>query len=114
VEIATSRGSGPGGQNRNKIESCVTATHVPTGLSVRIDMKSQHQSKAMALKVLAGRLYQLEREKADAARAAERAQQMGSGMRGDKIRTYRTQEDQVTDHRTEQKWNLTKWLRGDW
>lgn len=114
VQIETIRGSGPGGQKRNKTESCVVATHVPTGLTVKIDMRSQFQSKAMAMKVLAGRLYNAESERLQAAKDAVRKNQVGSGMRGDKIRTYRSQDNQVTDHRTGQKFNLSKWLKGEW
>lgn len=115
VDISTTRGGGPGGQNRNKIESCVIATHRPTGVTVRIDNeRSQHQNRAMALKVLAAKLAQADRERLEAQRARERKDQAGSGMRGDKVRTYRQQDDQVTDHRTGQKWRLAKWLRGDW
>jgi peptide chain release factor 1 len=115
VEIATSRGSGPGGQNRNKIESCVIATHRPTGLQVRIDNeRSQHQNKAMAMKVLAARLYEAERERNVASKNTDRQKQVGSGQRGDKVRTYRTQDDQVTDHRQGLKFRLSKWYDGDW
>lgn len=114
VEITTVRGGGPGGQHRNKTESCVVATHRPTGMSVRIDMRSQHQSRAMALKVLAARLYEQEKEKVSSSRANERKVQVGSGQRGDKVRTYRTQDDQVTDHRTGKKWRLAAWQRGEW
>jgi len=115
VEVVTARGSGPGGQNRNKTESCVVATHKPTGLQVRIDNeRSQHQNKAMAYKVLAARLYEIERERAFAQRRQDRLQQVGSGQRGDKVRTYRTQDDQVTDHRSGVKVSLRKWYSGDW
>ena len=115
VEIVTARGSGPGGQNRNKTESCVIATHRPTGLQVRIDNeRSQHQNKAMAYKVLAARLYDAERERINSSRAKDRQQQVGTGQRGDKVRTYRTQDDQVTDHRTGVKSRLAKWYNGDW
>jgi peptide chain release factor 1 len=115
VEIVTARGSGPGGQNRNKTESCVVATHRPTGLQVRIDNeRSQHQNKAMAYKVLAARLYEAERERLDAQRRQDRQQQVGSGQRGDKVRTYRTQDDQITDHRTGVKSRLSRWYNGDW
>lgn len=115
VEITTARGSGPGGQNRNKTESCVIATHRPTGLQVRIDNeRSQHQNKAMAYKVLAARLYEVERERIFAEREKDRRQQVGSGMRGDKVRTYRTQDDQVNDHRTGRRWRLQDWVRGIW
>lgn len=115
VEITTARGSGPGGQNRNKTESCVIATHRPSGLQVRIDNeRSQHQNKAMAFKVLAARLYDAERERLDAQRRKERQSQVGSGQRGDKVRTYRTQDDQITDHRTGVKMRLAPWYDGIW
>ena len=115
VEIMTTRGSGPGGQNRNKTDSCVIATHRPTGLAVRIDNeRSQHQNKAMAYKVLAARLYEAERDRVAAEREKDRRQQVGTGMRGDKVRTYRTQDDQVNDHRTGQRWRLQDWTRGIW
>lgn len=114
VEITTARGSGPGGQNRNKTESCVIVVHKPTGTQVRIDNeRSQHQNRAIALKLLAARLYEVEKQKLTSARENDRKNQAGTGMRGDKIRTYRTQDDQVTDHRTGEKWKLTKWLKGD-
>lgn len=114
IEIKTSRGSGPGGQHRNKVESCVTVVHNPTKISVRVDMRSQHQSKEMALKILAAKLYEHENNKQKNNRDNARRQQVGSGMRGDKIRTYRHQDEKVTDHRTGQTWNLRKWLKGEW
>lgn len=114
VEIQTSRGSGPGGQHRNRTESCVTAIYKPTGLRVRVDLRSQHQSKAMALKILAARLHEQAETRAGQDKTALRKQQCGSGMRGDKIRTYRMQDDRVTDHRSNKTWSLKAWLRGDW
>ena len=114
VEITTTRGTGPGGQARNKTDSCVIAKHRPTGLSVRIDMRSQHQSRSMALQVLSARLVEQAEEQATQTRNAERRGQVGSGMRGDKIRTYREQDDRVTDHRTGNTWSFKKWSRGDW
>jgi peptide chain release factor 1 len=114
VDIVTTLGSGPGGQHRNKTESCVVATHRGSGLTVRVDMRSQNQSRTMALRILGARLAELERTRAAASREAERRRQVGSGMRGDKIRTYRTQDDRVTDHRTNAAWSLRRWLRGDW
>ena len=115
VELITTKGSGPGGQNRNMTESCVIATHRPTGLSVRIDNeRSQHQNKATALRMLASRLYQSAGEKAKSERDQLRRDQVGTGMRADKVRTYREQDDQVNDHRTGQKWRLKLWRRGEW
>lgn len=114
VEFKVSRGSGPGGQHRNKTESCVTAIHKPTKLSVRIDMRSQHQSKEMAIKILSAKLSIAESESNRNSRDFVRKEQVGSGMRGDKIRTYRQQDDQVNDHRTGKTWKLSKWIKGDW
>lgn len=114
VETVPSRGSGPGGQHRNKTESCITATHKPTGIAVRIDMRSQSESKSLALKILAAKLAEIHLGAAQEERAALRRVQVGSGMRGDKIRTYREQDDRVTDHRTDRTWSLKKWSRGDW
>jgi peptide chain release factor 1 len=114
VECVASRGSGPGGQHRNKTESCITATHKPTGISVRIDMRSQSESKSMALKILAAKIAELRTGAAQEERAALRRDQVGTGMRGDKIRTYSTVRDSVVDHRTEQRWSLIRWMRGDW
>lgn len=114
VEIRASRGSGPGGQNRNKTDSCITVVHRPTGTTVRVDMRSQHQSKELALRILAARLAEEASERHQAQRDHSRRQQVGSGMRGDKVRTYRTQDDRVTDHRTGQTWKLKSWVRGDW
>lgn len=114
VEIVVSRGSGPGGQHRNRTESCVTASHKPSGISVRIDMRSQHESKAMALRILATRVSEGLQEKAAAQRAEERRDMIGTGMRCEKGRTYRERDDRVTDHRTGKTWNFSKWRRGDW
>jgi peptide chain release factor 1 len=114
VELVRTRGTGPGGQHRNKVESCVIATHRPTGLSARADMRSQHTSKTMALEILAARVSAHLTGSARRERDADRRAQVGAGMRGDKIRTYRTQDDRVTDHRTNRTFSLTTLLRGDW
>jgi len=114
VDIQTVRGSGPGGQHRNKTESCVVATHKPSGTSVRIDGRSQSQNKQAALRLLAARVFAVNEERASQQRVIERQRQVGSGMRGDKIRTYRTQDDQVNDHRTGQRWRLRDWMCGNW
>lgn len=114
VEFVATRGSGPGGQNRNKVETCIVATHKPTGLSVRIDTRSQFQNKKLAMQVLAARLSEAEELKKQGEQNATRKSQLGSGMRGDKIRTYREKDDTITDHRTNKKGSLANWLKGNW
>jgi len=114
VEISTTRGSGPGGQNRNKVESCVLAIHRPTGLSVRIDGRSQLNNKRIALEVLATRLEELHQVTENKKLNRDRKDQVGSGQRGDKIRTYRVRDNIVTDHRSGKKMPLDRWINGFW
>lgn len=113
VEIKTMRGTGPGGQNRNKTDSCVQLKHKPTGLIVRIDTeRSQHENKDTAWTVLRARIQDQQNAKVHAARTKDRKGQVGSGMRGDKRRTIRIKDDVVTDHVLDKRMTASRYLRG--
>jgi peptide chain release factor 1 len=114
IRIDTMRASGAGGQHVNKTDSAVRITHLPTGIVVTSSEKSQHQNRAKAMKVLKARLYDLQRSKLDAERAATRKEQVGSGDRSERIRTYNFPQGRVSDHRINLTlYNLPKVLEGD-
>ena len=113
LDESFTRGTGPGGQHRNKSSTAVVLKHAPSGLVIRVDGgRSQHINRQTALALLQARLNARAQEQADAARVAARKQQAGTGMRGDKIRTVQVHGDTVVDHRRGTRMSYQQYSRG--
>ena len=117
LRIDTFRSSGAGGQHVNKTESAIRVTHLPSGLVVECqDERSQYKNKDRALQILRSKLYEAEQAKQNAALAAERKSQIGSGDRSERVRTYNFPQNRVTDHRLSgdsKNFNISSIINGD-
>lgn len=112
IKIEWFSGTGKGGQNRNKVQNSCRLTHIPTGIQASAQTRDRSNSYKLALETLQIRVKDQIKTESRKKQALEKKIQVGSGMRGDKIRTYRFQDDVVTDHKTEKKASVDKVLNG--
>ncbi len=115
VDITACRGSGAGGQHRNKVSSAIQIKHRPTGLYVRCETeRSQHQNREIALAVLRARLWEARQRETSQQANGIRRDQIGSGMRGDKRRTVALHRGEAVDHITGKRWRIADYIKGNW
>jgi peptide chain release factor 1 len=112
ISIEWYSGSGAGGQYRNKHQNSCRLTHIPTGITTQSQTRSRQNSYKLAFDELKKRITDLKQTELTGNIASDRKQQVGSGMRGDKIRTYRFQDDSVVDHRTNKRAKTSQVLKG--
>jgi peptide chain release factor 1 len=113
LEISTCKGSGPGGQHRNKTETTVIVKHKPTGIAVRCGgERSQLLNKQTAIRLLAARIIASRTEAAQSSTNKNRKQQVGTGMRADKVRTVQVRNGLVINHLNGKKMPLERYLKG--
>lgn len=111
IKVFTTTAGGPGGQHQNKTMSAVVLRHIPTGIEASSSERCQHQNKRIARAVLESRVADRYRQADLDGKNSSRKAQIGSGERGDKIRTYRQQDDTVIDHRSGRKTRFSRFAK---
>lgn len=106
-------GTGNGGQNKNKVQACCRLVHLASGLTQTAQTRSRENSYKLAREHMIAALERAHAEKQHEVRASDRKQQVGSGMRGDKIRTYRFQDNSAKDHQTQRQASLERVMAGN-